>query len=220
MIKAIIFDFDGVLVESVDIKTKAFSELFSDYGPGIVEKIIQHHLAHGGISRYEKIKFYYREYLNVPLSPEELNKLCQEFSALVLQKVIHAPFVSGAMEFLKNNSQKYNLFIVSGTPHEEMVHITQAKGMHMYFMDIFGSPTVKGTHIQNILLDHGLKGKEVVFVGDSITDYRAARTTSVNFLGRVAPRDNNPFTGDVITIPDLNDLNNCIKHILKKDVIV
>ncbi|GAF78578.1 unnamed protein product, partial [marine sediment metagenome] len=31
MIKAIIFDFDGVIVESSDIKTEAFRELFQDY---------------------------------------------------------------------------------------------------------------------------------------------------------------------------------------------
>jgi len=210
MIKAIIFDFDGVLVESVDIKTKAFTELFADYGTAMVEKITQHHLDHGGISRYEKIMFYYREYLQAPMSQDQLNNLGQEFSALVVQKVIQAPYVSGAIEFLKNNSQRYDLFIVSGTPHEEMVHIAQAKSIHRYFKGIFGSPTGKGTHIQNILLNHNLKGKEVVFVGDSITDYRAARKTDINFLGRVAPNDNNPFPEDVTKIPDLNDLNNCI----------
>ncbi len=35
MIKAIIFDFDGVIVESVDIKTKAFARLF-EHGGGMV----------------------------------------------------------------------------------------------------------------------------------------------------------------------------------------
>jgi beta-phosphoglucomutase-like phosphatase (HAD superfamily) len=32
MIKAIIFDFDGVILNSVNIKTLAFEEMYSKYG--------------------------------------------------------------------------------------------------------------------------------------------------------------------------------------------
>ena len=32
MIRAIIFDFDGVILDSVDIKTKAFARLFQEFG--------------------------------------------------------------------------------------------------------------------------------------------------------------------------------------------
>ena len=49
---AIIFDFDGVLVESVDVKTRAFCDMYSKYGEEIVEKVKEYHLSHGGISRF------------------------------------------------------------------------------------------------------------------------------------------------------------------------
>ena len=45
MINAIIFDFDGVLVESVDIKTQAFKNLFS-FAPNHINDIIEYHKVH------------------------------------------------------------------------------------------------------------------------------------------------------------------------------
>ena len=57
-IHAIVFDFDGVLAESVDIKTRAFALLFRDEGEEVVRKVIDFHLKNGGVSRFEKIKFF------------------------------------------------------------------------------------------------------------------------------------------------------------------
>lgn len=39
MIKAIIFNFDGFIAESVDIKTKAFKGLFKNYPKYVLEKV-------------------------------------------------------------------------------------------------------------------------------------------------------------------------------------
>ena len=55
MIKAIIFDFDGVICESVNVKTIAFKKLFADY-PEHQDRIVEYHLVNGGISRYEKLR--------------------------------------------------------------------------------------------------------------------------------------------------------------------
>ena len=57
MIRAIIFDFDGVIVDSVDVKGLAFAEIYSKYGGGIAEKVLSHHRSNGGMSR--KVKFKY-----------------------------------------------------------------------------------------------------------------------------------------------------------------
>ena len=47
MTEALIFDFDGVILESVETKTRAFAELYKDKGPDVVDKVVRHHLAHG-----------------------------------------------------------------------------------------------------------------------------------------------------------------------------
>ena len=54
-----VFDFDGVLADSVNIKTLAFYELYKEYGDSISSKVVEHHEANGGVSRFEKIKLYH-----------------------------------------------------------------------------------------------------------------------------------------------------------------
>ena len=58
---ALILDFDGVVLQSVDVKTRAFTELYAEHGPEVVAKVVAHHLVHGGVSRYEKFRLMGRE---------------------------------------------------------------------------------------------------------------------------------------------------------------
>jgi len=62
--KNIIFDFDGVLAESVHIKTQAFYKLYEPFGVNVAEKVVQHHKANGGMSRFEKFPYYHKILLN------------------------------------------------------------------------------------------------------------------------------------------------------------
>ena len=55
--QAIIFDFDGVIADSVNIKTVAFAEIYEPFGNHISELVVSHHLINGGMSRYEKFKY-------------------------------------------------------------------------------------------------------------------------------------------------------------------
>ena len=56
--KYIFWDFDGVIKESVNIKNEAFKKLFADQSKSIIKRISYHHLANGGMSRFEKIPIY------------------------------------------------------------------------------------------------------------------------------------------------------------------
>ena len=98
---AILFDFDGVLCECMDVKTEAFAQMFESFGKDIVEKVVKHHVKYGGISRYKKIEYYYKEYLNKEISNDELNELAKKFSDFVVTKVIESDWVKGAKEFLE-----------------------------------------------------------------------------------------------------------------------
>ena len=101
MLKGIIFDFDGVIAESVQVKTDAFAEIYKNYGSDIVKKVVEHHEANGGISRFEKIRFYHESFLNREITERELSDLANQFSSLVLDNVIGAPYVPGAFEYIQ-----------------------------------------------------------------------------------------------------------------------
>lgn len=184
MIKAVIFDFDGVLVESVDIKTDAFRELLKDY-PQHIEKLIQYHIDNGGVSRVEKIKYFYEKILKEELTENNLKSICARFSELVVDKVVSAKWVSGAKELLEYGLGRWDMFVVSGTPEEEMRLIIKRRKMAIYFKEVFGSPRKKEDIVKGLLDRFGYERNSVVFVGDAVTDFNAAKKNQILFIGRL-----------------------------------
>ena len=98
--KAIIYDFDGVICDSVDVKTKAFAQIYQQYGDEVVKKVINHHLENGGISRFKKFIHYHKEFLNLNLNERQLELLVNKFSDLVKLKVIESDYIKGAYNFI------------------------------------------------------------------------------------------------------------------------
>lgn len=212
MIKVIIFDFDGVLVESVDVKTRAFARMFDEEGEAVVRMVTDYHLKNGGLSRVHKFRYYYEEILERSLSETKLRELCDTFSRLVIDEVINSPYVNGAKEFLDRVHNEIDLYVASGTPEDELREIIRRRDMDGFFKDVYGSPKLKGEIAKMILQKNGYNPKEVVFIGDSITDLKGAQESGVGFIGRIAGTGNTSFAGmDVKVIKDMNDLEGAIQ---------
>jgi HAD superfamily hydrolase (TIGR01549 family) len=211
MIKAIIFDFDGVLVESADIKTSAFAKLFEGEESGSVEKIIKYHLEHAGVSRFEKLKYIYKNILHRKLSEETFKNLCQRFSKLVKGEVITAPYIKGAEVFLNNYAAGYKCFVSSATPQAEIEDIIKKRNMSQYFSAVFGAPKQKTDIVKEIICTYRLYPKEAVYIGDALTDYEAAIAHNIHFIARIS---NNGFLFKDIDCRKARDLIN-LEGILK-----
>lgn len=183
MIKAIIFDFDGVILESANIKTDAFKELFCDY-PEKIEEIIDYHLLNTGISRYVKFRHIYGRILGKELTKKEEARLGERFSQLALRKVMKAPFVSGARGFLEHKKQRYQFFVASGTPQEELDNIVRLRKLRGYFKEVHGSPKEKADIIKQIIKDYNFGRQEIVYIGDGVSDRIAAKKAKIIFIER------------------------------------
>ena len=218
MLKGIIFDFDGVIAESVQVKTDAFSALYVPYGRDIVSKVVEHHEANGGMSRFEKIRLYHGSFLNKSITNKEITDLANQFSALVIDKVISAPYVPGVLEYIQISHKNYKLYISTGTPTEEMKLILIGRGISQYFSDISGSPEKKTDHINKIIFKYGLKREELLFFGDSDSDKNAAAFHRVQFVLRLHSLNQNHFgnyTGK--TIKNFNYIPSNIFQTRKKN---
>ncbi len=220
MIKAIIFDFDGVLVESVDVKTRAFARMFEGEGEEVVRGVTDYHLMNGGVSRVRKFKYYYEEILKRSLSEEKLAGLCDTFSRLVIDEVINSPYVIGAQEFLDEFYSKLDFYVASGTPEGELREIVSSREMDIYFKGVYGSPAQKGDIARMVLRQNGYHTKEVVFIGDSITDLEGAQDSGVRFIGRVADSEDTSFSGmGINVIKDLSDLGGIIQGVNNGNIV-
>jgi phosphoglycolate phosphatase-like HAD superfamily hydrolase len=199
---ALVFDFDGVLVESNDVKTRAFAEIYRGYGGNIADQAVAYHLEHEGISRYLKFRHLHRTLLGVELSDADVAALGEQFSGIVLAAVIAAPLVKGAHEFLETFSAQLPLFVASGTPDHELKTIIAQRGMARYFRSTHGTPATKGAIIRTIIASHGFDPARVLMVGDATADLAGANEAGVRFVGRVAA-GRNPFPPGTAIIPDL-----------------
>jgi len=183
-VEVIFLDFDGIILESVDIKGWAFGKLFEGY-PEIVPQVVAYHHAHGGVSRYDKFKYFYKEFLKEPLSDDKFQALCADFSALVFNRVLSCEFVKGALEFLEKYYQKCALYIISGTPDEEIKKVVEMRKLDKFVKGVFGSPASKGSLTEKILEQEKFDPKYALWVGDARSDQRAAEENNIRFVGRV-----------------------------------
>jgi phosphoglycolate phosphatase-like HAD superfamily hydrolase len=202
----IIFDFDGVILESADIKTRAFARLF-EHHPEHVDAVVDLHLQLAGVSRYEKFRLIYDDILERPLDDGEMERLGEEFSRLVLDEVLICPFVPGAREFLEQHHRRRGLYVASGTPERELRDIVSRRELDPFFRGVYGTPALKDEISRRVLADAGIERDNAVFIGDATADLEGARGAGISFVGRVPPGAGNPFEGEgVPVVEDLHEL--------------
>jgi HAD superfamily hydrolase (TIGR01549 family) len=202
--EVIIYDFDGVICDSVSIKTEAFVEIYKKYGPEIQSKVQEYHLINGGISRFQKFKYYESVLLKKEVSEIEVFELSKQFANLVKEKVIASSYIKGAYEFIKRNSYRKQ-FICTGTPEKEIREISERKSISSFFINQFGSPKTKTEIINIILSQTGVHKSNCIYFGDALTDYNAAKLCGIPFIG--IQNKETIFPGETMIIKDFENLD-------------
>ncbi|HEY4240978.1 MAG TPA: HAD family hydrolase [Kofleriaceae bacterium] len=188
MIQAVVFDFDGVILESADCKTDAFVELYEPHGPAVVAQVRAHHLANLGISRFKKFAWIAEHVLHVPHTEADDQRLGQGFSDLALAKVLAAPFVAGAEAALAWLAARgIPAFVATGTPQPEIEMIVERRALGAAFREVHGTPREKADIVRDVLARHGWAPADVLFVGDGTSDHKAALEVGTPFLARDTP---------------------------------
>ena len=182
-VKMVFWDFDGVIKESVSVKTDAFVEIFNPYGLGVVKKVRLHHLENGGMSRFDKIPLYLK-WSGVEPTNSKISEISNQFSTIVKNKVINSDWVPGVKEFIENNKKKYIFIIVSATPQKELNDICRKLNISNYFDKIYGLPTSKSDAIKVSIEDYGILPQKCIMFGDAMTDLNAAKENNINFIFR------------------------------------
>ena len=173
----IIFDFDGVIINSHRTKTEAFNKIFLNFGKKIGYKSRNFHLKNIGKSRYFKFKYVYKYFLKQNINKKIITELDSKFEKYTLNKIINMKISSYLLEFL-NKKKKYNFYISTSTPKNKITEILKKKKLLNYFKKIYGAPQSKYQHVNSIK-----KNKcNSIFIGDSIEDFKVAKKSHIMFI--------------------------------------
>jgi phosphoglycolate phosphatase-like HAD superfamily hydrolase len=181
--RLIIWDFDGIIKDSVEAKSDVFENLFLRYGSDIARRVVQHHKANGGVSRFEKIPLYL-SWCEESLSSAEIETLYDQFSQQVVQRVIDSPWVPGVREYLLDNHLVQDFVLVTATPYPEIMKILERLNIDKCFNEVFGAPLIKTKVIEEVFLRSGYDHGQTLVIGDSRSDFDAAIANKIPFLLR------------------------------------
>lgn len=180
-IKIIIFDFDGVVVNTHSIKSKVFLELYKSHGKKILNKIKNYQLINGGINRFEKFEYFHKKFLKTNITKKIKAELNNKFNLFYFSKLKKIKVSKSLLNFIKSNYY-YSLYISSAAPRKEILYILKKFKIIKYFKNIYSSNLPKEKHIQLIKKIEKRKNSSYVFIGDMISDYKVAKKTKINFI--------------------------------------
>lgn len=181
--EVVFWDFDGVIKDSVEVKSVAFEKLFASYGADIAYKVRLHHEQNGGLSRLEKILLYL-SWSNEVITSKKVQEFCNTFSSLVKQSVIDSPWVDGFLEFIERHYELKKHVLVTATPIEEIEEILKSLNILHFFYEVYGTPNTKSDTIKEVLKNLKIMPRHAIMIGDSESDYEAAKDNNVLFFLR------------------------------------
>lgn len=184
----LVFDCDGVLLDSNRIKTEAFRAASMPWGEAAANALVEYHTSNGGVSRYRKFDHFLDcivpEHALNNISGERddlINKLLSSYGAEVRAGLMNCTIAEGLHE-LRAATREATWLIVSGGNQAEIREVFALRGIdHFFDGGIFGSPSDKDTILANLIASGGLK-QPSLFIGDSRYDYEVARRAGLDFV--------------------------------------
>tara|TARA_B110000977_G_scaffold195170_1_gene273090 strand:+ start:475 stop:1104 length:630 start_codon:yes stop_codon:yes gene_type:complete len=182
--KTILWDFDGVILNSNIIRTKGFIEIFKDFPNNYTAQLVKYHEEMGGLSRYHKIEYFFTKIMKKKINQEEIFFYAEKYKSFMLNNLVNKRFIiNETLDYIKQNRNIFSMHIVSASDENELKQICKELEIDSFFCSIHGSPTSKKENIMSLLKFNKLTKREVVLIGDSINDYEAAVHNKIDFIG-------------------------------------
>lgn len=179
------WDFDGVILDSNTVREFGFKKVLENFPEHQVSQLLDFHRMNGGLSRYVKFRYFYETILGETITENQVNELAESFSKIMLEELIKPDYlIAETVDYLKENSSKVPMYIVSGSDQTELRFLCEKLGLHHHFKGIYGSPIPKIQLVKTILNENPtIIPAESCLIGDSHNDYEAAQTNGLDFLG-------------------------------------
>ena len=191
--KTIVFDCDGVILDSNVVKTEAYFRTAKNLGANDAQaqQLVDYHVKLGGISRYHKFDWYVREVLKQPVSDKAIQVLLDEFSRELEEGLMHCTIADG-LQALREATKDAKWMILSGGDQQEIRDLFAKRDLAKHFDGgLFGSPDNKDTVLAREKANGHLQ-MPALFIGDSKYDHESSTNAGLDFI----------FVSDWTEVPD------------------
>ncbi len=182
--KNLIFDCDGIILNSNKIKTEAFREVVFHYGNEAAEELVNFHVMNGGISRYEKFNYFFEtisSHHNLDKNYINVEKLIKNYSSIVQKKLEVCEISKQIIQYRKYSDRIW--YVVSGSDQNELIKIFKKKQLINNFQGgIYGSPLSKDEIFKKIFKYKMDEISKSIYIGDSKYDFLAAKKIGLDFV--------------------------------------
>lgn len=180
----IFWDFDGVILDSDDVRTEGFKYIFDSYSKKYIDKLINYHTINGGLSRYEKIEYFSQKILDTKLNDQEKKQYAQLYGNYCRERLCDKDLlIKSSNSFIRENHKKFYFHLVSASDEKELIYLCSNLDIKKYFKSISGSPVNKIENIKKLLKSNNYNESNCCLIGDSINDKFAATENRISFFG-------------------------------------
>lgn len=201
----LIFDFDGVILDSNQLKLEAFYQAVLKYGEENAGHFKNYVKLNFGTSRFRLFDYFFTNILGHTSDFEiEKEALLKMYATSCIDLYNQASFCDGILDVLHACAHKTK-FVASGSLEEELIQVCINKNIFNQFKGIFGSPALKTAIVENIIKTNSFSS--AVFIGDALADYEAASINNIPFIGVTKYSTNQPGLKEIAHIQNVTIIN-------------
>lgn len=171
--RAIIFDFDGTIADTLEHTRCIYNQLASDYSLTRVEAHEMQQLR--GYSLSELLK-------HLDISKFRVPSLLSRGTAMLRERIAEIPIIPGiaaVIPELRRRTETFGILTSNATENVNLFLDTHGLREHFTFVSSTSKLTGKAKHLKAIRKTFSLRAEEMLYVGDEIRDVKASQKAGI-----------------------------------------
>lgn len=177
----IVFDCDGVILNSNNLKSDAFRKVTLPYGHELADTFVEYHRQNGGFSRQHKFSHLLDVLVPDDVEGPNLQTLLENYAGIV-RLGLHECKIAEGLDELRAQTREANWLVVSGGNQEELHKAFKDREIFKLFDGgVFGNPDSKHDIIRREISNGNIRFPALL-IGDSRYDHVVASENNIDFI--------------------------------------
>ena len=183
MIKVICWDLDGTLIDSNHVRTDGFKFIFKSFPENKVSRLIEYHKENGGLSRYHKINYFFKNIIGIKIEEDKKRNYAIEYANYMKQYLLNSSLKFSYTDRLLGYLKNYSQVLITASDEVEAKQVCRAIKIDHFFNEIYGSPKTKEQNFQKLKKNMLKDFNELVYIGDTVNDFEVCKKLNIKFVG-------------------------------------